>query len=233
VVCAGVIETERHRVTIRSFGHAPLLHIAGARLTGPARVLKSFLDRLGAALGLLLLSPAFFAVAAAIWFADGGPPFFCQTRIGSGGREFRIVKFRTMVIDAEAHKPALMDRNECDGALFKIADDPRTTPIGRVLRRYSIDELPQLINVLRGEMSLVGPRPPLATEVAQYSSDMRRRLLVKPGMTGLWQVSGRSQLSGAQSELLDLRYVENWSLAMDAAILVRTLRAVLTGTGAY
>jgi exopolysaccharide biosynthesis polyprenyl glycosylphosphotransferase len=233
MVCAGIIETARHRVTVRSLAHAPLFHIAGARLSGPSRLVKEAFDRVAAALGLLLLAPLLGAVALAIWLGDGGSPFFHQTRVGRGGRAFRIVKFRTMVVDAEARRAALVERNECDRTLFKIAEDPRTTPIGRVLRRYSVDELPQLLNVVRGEMSLVGPRPPLPCEVAEYSADMRRRLLVKPGMTGLWQVSGRSQLSWAQTELLDVRYVENWSLGLDLSILLRTARAVIAGTGAY
>jgi exopolysaccharide biosynthesis polyprenyl glycosylphosphotransferase len=233
VVCAGIVETVAQRVTIGSVGNAPLFHIARAQLSGPARVVKELFDRLFAALFLLLLAPFIALLAAAIWCADGETPFFRQARVGLDGREFQILKFRTMVVDAEVQKATLTDRNESDGVLFKIAQDPRTTPIGRLLRRYSIDELPQLMNVLRGEMSLVGPRPPLAAEVAAYSPDMRRRLLVKPGMTGLWQVSGRSQLSWAQSELLDLRYVDNWSLALDVSILVRTFRAVVGGTGAY
>jgi exopolysaccharide biosynthesis polyprenyl glycosylphosphotransferase len=233
VVHAGIVETVAQRVTIGSVGHAPVFRIARAQLSGPARVVKDVFDRFFSALLLLLLVPFMALLAAAIWCADGGSPFFSQARVGLDGREFRIVKFRTMVVDAEMRKATLIERNEADGVLFKIAQDPRTTAIGRLLRRYSIDELPQLMNVLRGEMSLVGPRPPLAAEVAAYSPDMRRRLLVKPGMTGLWQVSGRSQLSWAQSELLDLRYVDNWSLALDISILARTLRAVVGGTGAY
>jgi exopolysaccharide biosynthesis polyprenyl glycosylphosphotransferase len=232
LLCAGIIETVRHRVTIRSVGHAPLFHVSPARLSGPSRLMKGAFDRIGAAVGLIVAGPLLILVAVAIWSTDGATPFFCQTRIGRGGRPFRILKFRTMVVDAEELKAELLGLNESDGALFKIAGDPRTTPIGKVLRRYSIDELPQLINVLRGEMSLVGPRPPLPEEVAAYSPDMLRRLLVKPGMTGLWQVSGRSTLSWAQTEILDLRYVENWSLAFDLMILARTARAVIGGSGA-
>jgi exopolysaccharide biosynthesis polyprenyl glycosylphosphotransferase len=232
-ICSGLTETADARLTIRPVEHWPLLQVSGARLSGPSRVVKGVFDRVSALFGLVLISPLLIGVAVAIRRSDGGSPFFCQTRVGLNGREFRIVKFRTMVVDAEARKAELAVHNESDGALFKMADDPRVTPVGRWLRRYSIDELPQLINVLRGEMSLVGPRPPLPQEVATYGSDMRRRLLVKPGMTGLWQVSGRSRLSWAQTETLDLRYVENWSLGFDLLILWRTARAVLVGAGAY
>jgi len=233
LVGAGITEFSRDRVSIRPAAHAPLLHLSRARLYGPARIAKGVIDRLGALLGLLLLSPALAVVAFAIWAHDRGSPFFLQTRVGRHGREFRIVKFRTMVADAEARRDELLTRNESDGLLFKIADDPRITPLGRWLRKYSIDELPQLINVVRGDMSLVGPRPPLPDEAAAYGADMRRRLLVKPGMTGLWQVSGRSELSWAETVRLDLRYVENWSLGFDLMILWRTARAVMGGSGAY
>jgi exopolysaccharide biosynthesis polyprenyl glycosylphosphotransferase len=232
-VCTGLTEIAGERVSIRPAGFTPLVAVAPARLSGPARAVKGIFDRCAALLGLLLISPVLVAVATVIWCGDRGNPFFCQNRVGRDGREFRIVKFRTMVRDAEARKAELLERNESDGVLFKIVDDPRITPIGRWLRRYSIDELPQLINVVRGEMSLVGPRPPLPSEVDQYSADMRRRLLVKPGMTGLWQVSGRSSLSWAETQLLDIRYVENWSLGRDVAILWRTARAVVQGSGAH
>jgi lipopolysaccharide/colanic/teichoic acid biosynthesis glycosyltransferase len=144
-----------------------------------------------------------------------------------------MLKFRSMVLDAEQQLDSLIERNESNGVLFKIRRDPRVTPVGRILRRYSLDELPQLVNVLRGEMSFVGPRPALQREVAQYGPDMHRRLLVNPGMTGLWQVSGRSNLSWSESVELDIRYVENWSLGLDLAILLRTARAVLRSRGAY
>jgi lipopolysaccharide/colanic/teichoic acid biosynthesis glycosyltransferase len=158
---------------------------------------------------------------------------FRQVRVGRDGREFQIYKFRTMYTDAEARLAEVAHLNEGDGALFKMRDDPRVTPVGRWLRRFSLDELPQLINVVLGDMSLVGPRPPLPSEVAQYPADMRRRLVVKPGMTGLWQVSGRADLSWEESIRLDLRYVENWSLTMDLVILARTVTAVLRLSGAY
>jgi lipopolysaccharide/colanic/teichoic acid biosynthesis glycosyltransferase len=153
--------------------------------------------------------------------------------VGRGGDEFRVVKFRTMVVDAERLKGQLLESNEFDGVLFKIRNDPRITKVGALLRRYSLDELPQLLNVVRGEMSLVGPRPPLPDEVARYRTDVRRRLVVKPGMTGLWQVSGRSDLTWEESVRLDLRYVENWSLILDLQILWKTWSVVTRGEGAY
>jgi lipopolysaccharide/colanic/teichoic acid biosynthesis glycosyltransferase len=190
-------------------------------------------DRSAAFFGLLLISPMLVLIALRIWAHDRHNPFFRQNRVGLNGREFGMWKFRTMVVNAEALKGGLAAQNQASGPLFKMAHDPRITPIGRKLRRYSLDELPQLFNVMLGQMSLVGPRPPLADEVRAYGNDMRRRLLVKPGMTGLWQVSGRSDLSWVEAELLDLRYVENWSLGHDFQILWRTIRAVTKGSGAY
>jgi len=163
-----------------------------------------------------------------------GPALFTQYRVGEGGRPFRMFKFRTMVCDAEARLTELApDENDGNGILFKLRADPRVTRVGAVLRRFSLDELPQLFNVLRGEMSLVGPRPPLLTEVDTYESDAVRRLRVRPGMTGLWQVSGRSDLSWGDSVRLDLWYVDNWSIGLDAQILFRTANAVIRGRGAY
>jgi lipopolysaccharide/colanic/teichoic acid biosynthesis glycosyltransferase len=179
-----------------------------------------------------VLAPPMLLVAVAVRL-DGGPALFWQRRIGVGGREFRMVKFRSMAVDAEERLAELRERNEGFGVLFKMHDDPRVTRVGAVLRRYSLDELPQLFNVLAGSMSLVGPRPPLPSEVAGYATDARRRLLVKPGMTGLWQVSGRSDLSWEESVRLDLRYVENWTIALDAKILFRTVHAVVRGNGAF
>jgi lipopolysaccharide/colanic/teichoic acid biosynthesis glycosyltransferase len=156
-----------------------------------------------------------------------------QERVGLNGRSFTMLKFRSMVVDADRRLEDLRGDNISDGLLFKMRSDPRVTPVGRLLRRLSLDELPQLFNVLRGTMSLVGPRPPLPGEVARYDTSVSRRLLVKPGLTGLWQISGRSDLSWEESVRLDLRYVENWSLAMDALILWKTGRAVLSRSGAY
>jgi lipopolysaccharide/colanic/teichoic acid biosynthesis glycosyltransferase len=162
-----------------------------------------------------------------------GPVLYRQERVGRHGRVFRMHKFRTMRVGAEHEQAALAALNEHDGPLFKIRDDPRVTSVGRVLRRWSLDELPQLVDVLTGRMSLVGPRPPLLGEVARYEDDVRRRLLVKPGITGLWQVSGRSDLSWEESVRADLSYVENWHLGLDLRIIARTVGAVLTRSGAY
>jgi exopolysaccharide biosynthesis polyprenyl glycosylphosphotransferase len=210
----------------------PLLRLTHPTFTGASQFLKGALDRVGALLLLALITPMLLAVSLAV-ACDGGPVFFRQQRVGLGGRAFTMVKFRSMVVDAEARLAALADADEGAGLLFKIRHDPRVTPVGRFLRRYSLDELPQLFNVVAGSMSLVGPRPPLPAEVAGYGRDAHRRLLVKPGMTGLWQVSGRSDLSWEETVRLDLRYVENWTLALDAQILVRTVRAIVHGTGAY
>jgi exopolysaccharide biosynthesis polyprenyl glycosylphosphotransferase len=191
-------------------------------------------DRAAAGLLALLISPLLLVIGTAIRLTSRGPAFFRQTRIGKDGREFTMVKFRTMVVDAERQRADLADQNERgEGLLFKIRNDPRVTPVGRFLRKYSLDELPQVVNVLTGRMSLVGPRPPLPEEVALYGADVRRRLLVKPGVTGLWQISGRSDLSWDESVRLDLRYVENWSLTLDLMILWKTAFAVARGAGAY
>jgi lipopolysaccharide/colanic/teichoic acid biosynthesis glycosyltransferase len=162
-----------------------------------------------------------------------GPVFFTQDRVGRDGLVFPMLKFRTMERDAAQRIEFLLTQNEGNGVLFKMRKDPRVTRVGRILRRYSLDELPQLLNVLRGEMSLVGPRPPLPTEVERFGLDMRRRLVVKPGMTGLWQISGRSDLSWEESVRLDVQYVENWSLLLDLTILWRTCAAVVRADGAY
>ncbi|MEU7811092.1 sugar transferase [Pseudonocardia sp. NPDC049154] len=181
---------------------------------------------------VLLVLPVLLAVAVTVKL-DGGPVFFRQTRVGQDGRQFRMVKFRTMVVDAEVRLAALRSANEAAGPLFKIARDPRITRTGAVLRKYSVDELPQLFNVIGGTMALVGPRPALQREVDLYCATARRRLMVKPGMTGLWQVSGRSDLSWDESISLDARYVDTWSPALDLKILVRTVGTVVRGDGAY
>jgi lipopolysaccharide/colanic/teichoic acid biosynthesis glycosyltransferase len=181
---------------------------------------------------LILLFPLLVVIALTVR-RDGGPVFYLQERVGAGGRPFRMVKFRSMSADADKQTAALTSANEAAGPLFKMRKDPRVTAIGAVLRRYSLDELPQLLNVIAGSMSLVGPRPPLVREVETYGPDARRRLMVRPGMTGLWQVSGRSDLSWEETIRLDLRYVENWSIALDAMILWKTVSAVVKGRGAY
>jgi lipopolysaccharide/colanic/teichoic acid biosynthesis glycosyltransferase len=168
-----------------------------------------------------------------IRLSDRGPALFRQTRVGKDGATFSMYKFRTMVVDAERRLAGLRELNEFDGVLFKMRQDPRITRIGARLRKWSLDELPQLFNVLLGDMSLVGPRPPLPDEAARYADHVRRRLVVKPGLTGLWQVSGRSDLSWDESVRLDLRYVENWSLALDLQILWKTIAVTLRGSGAY
>lgn len=231
VVDPGLMEIAGPRLHTAAIDGMPLLQLTEPRFTGLPWVIKSCFDRAGALGLLVLLSPLLLAVAVAVR-RDGGPVFFRQLRVGADGREFRMVKFRSMVVDAEARLAALAAANEGSGPLFKMRADPRVTRVGAVLRRYSLDELPQLFNVLCGSMSLVGPRPPLPTEVAVYERAAQRRLLVKPGMTGLWQVSGRSDLSWEESVRLDLRYVENWTFALDLQILVRTVRAV-RGGGAY
>jgi exopolysaccharide biosynthesis polyprenyl glycosylphosphotransferase len=214
----------------RPLRFAPAGGKAPARAAGA--VVKQLLDVVGALTIILLTLPILVAVALAVR-ADGGPAFFTQTRVGRDGRTFRMVKFRSMVVDAEARKAALLAANEGAGPLFKMKNDPRVTRIGAVIRKYSIDELPQLFNVLTGSMSLIGPRPCQPAEAARYTAEMRRRHAVKPGLTGLWQVSGRSNLSWDESVKLDLQYVDDWSLAMDVKIAAKTFGAVLASRGAY
>ena len=234
LVAPGLMEVAGPRMHVRPFIGLPLLHVEQPRFTGPKRLVKASLDRLTAGLMILLLLPAFLTLAAAVRIDGRGPILFHQQRIGHGGRPFTMYKFRTMVADAEGRRAELLVRNQnSDGLLFKVTDDPRVTRVGRVLRRFSLDEMPQLLNVLVGQMSLVGPRPPLPEEVALYDDSVRRRLLVKPGLTGLWQVSGRSDLTWEESVRLDLRYVENWSLALDLQIIWKTFRAVVQARGAY
>jgi len=232
-VLPGLVDVSVRRVQLDAPAGLALLHIAPPTRHGVQVALKSAVDRTGAGLGLLLLAPLIAVVAAAIRLTSAGPAFHRQIRHGRSGTPFTMWKFRTMVADAESRKADLAAVNENDGLMFKMRRDPRVTRIGRVLRRCSLDELPQLLNVLRGEMSLVGPRPPLPDEVARYDEVERRRLTVKPGITGLWQVSGRSELSWDETMALDLRYVDNWSFAGDVNVMARTLRAVVDGRGAY
>jgi exopolysaccharide biosynthesis polyprenyl glycosylphosphotransferase len=232
VVDPGLMEIAGPRLHVAPVDGLPLLRVTEPAFTGIARVLKTVVDRTIAGVLVLLLAPILLAVMVAIK-ADGGPVFFRQVRLGQGGRPFLMVKFRSMVADAERLRADLLNANEGAGPLFKMVRDPRITAVGTWLRRYSLDELPQLFNVLAGSMSLVGPRPPLPEEARGYTPEAQRRLLVKPGMTGLWQVSGRSDLSWEESVRLDLRYVENWSMALDAMILWKTIGAVATGRGAY
>lgn len=233
VVAPALMEITGPRLHVSPVYGLTLLHVSQPRFTGGRWVFKAVLDRLVAFLALLVIFPVLVIVALAIKIESSGPVLFRQQRVGKAGEQFWMLKFRSMVVDAETRRAALDAANEGAGPLFKMRRDPRVTRVGAVLRRYSMDELPQLVNVLRGEMSLVGPRPPLPKEVEKYAFDARRRLLVKPGLTGLWQVSGRSDLSWEETVQLDLRYVENWSLAMDAVIIWKTANAVLGGRGAY
>ena len=232
IVAPSLTDIAGPRIAVRPVGGLPLLHVDEPTFHGAPRIIKAAMDRVGAFAGLLLLSPLLLVVGAAIRLTSPGPALFRQRRTGADGKEFRVFKFRTMYRDAEARLAELQDRNEREGLLFKIKDDPRITPIGRFLRRTSVDELPQLINVLRGEMSLVGPRP-LPVDDKEFQGHVRRRLLVRPGITGLLQVSGRSDLSWEDAVRLDLYYVENWSISLDLLILLRTITAVFRGSGAY
>ena len=219
------------RVSFRPQGGLPLLHVDEPELTGVRHLLKAGLDRSGALLLLLVLAPVLLVCALLVRATSAGPAFYRQERVGRSGRVFTLWKLRTMQEGSDRLVDAL--ESEGDSVLFKLKQDPRVTPVGRVLRRYSLDELPQLLNVLAGQMSLVGPRPPLPREVEQYEAHVHRRLLVKPGLTGLWQISGRSDLSWEESVRLDLQYVESWSLGLDLTVLAKTGLAVLRGRGAY
>lgn len=232
-VAPALLDVAGPRTTIRPVAGLPLLHMDHPEFTGTRWLIKSFFDRAAVLVGLLMLLPVFAALALVIKLGDDGPVFFRQTRVGKGGSPFTLYKFRTMVVDAEQRKAELAAHNDGDGVLFKMRADPRITRVGRWLRRYSLDELPQLINVLIGDMSLVGPRPALPEEALLYAGHVRRRLAVKPGITGLWQVSGRSDLSWDEAVRLDVRYVENSSFVLDLQILWKTWSAVARGNGAY
>jgi exopolysaccharide biosynthesis polyprenyl glycosylphosphotransferase len=233
IVSSSLVDTDGDRITVRPVDGLPMMHIEHPQFGGARRLVKNVFDVTLALLLLVLAAPLLAAIAIGVKRDAPGPALFRQTRIGKNGEPFAIVKFRTMYVDAEHRLEALRDDNDHTGVLFKIRQDPRITGLGRVLRRWSLDELPQLFNVVAGHMSLVGPRPPLPAEVARYPQEMCRRLVVKPGMTGLWQVSGRADLSWDESIRLDLRYVENWSLTADLVILMRTVSVVLRGSGAY
>jgi exopolysaccharide biosynthesis polyprenyl glycosylphosphotransferase len=233
LVSPGLIEIAGPRLHIRPFVGLPLLSIEEPVFSGWKRVLKGALDRVGAAVALVLIAPVLLAIALAVRLSGPGPVLYRQERVGAYGDHYTMLKFRSMVDGADAKLAELLAHNEGQGLLFKMRSDPRVTPVGRWLRRFSLDELPQLFNVLGGSMSLVGPRPPLPKEVERYDTSIRRRLLVKPGLTGLWQISGRSDLSWEESVRLDLRYVENWTLALDLLILWKTASAVLRSRGAY
>ncbi|MCL9758320.1 sugar transferase [Frankia sp. AiPa1] len=234
LVSSALTDVTGPRISIRPVAGLPLLHVEEPELTGARRAMKALFDRSVAITVLLLASPLLLALALAVCLTSRGPAIFRQTRVGRDGRQFTMYKFRSMYVDAEARKAELEARNErAEGLLFKMRDDPRVTHAGRFLRKWSLDELPQLFNIANGTMSLVGPRPPLPSEVEQYEDEVHRRLMVKPGLTGLWQISGRSDLEWDESVRLDLRYVQNWSLLMDFYILWRTVFAVLRREGAY
>ncbi len=232
VVAPQLTDIAGPRVHIRPVEGLPLLHVEEPKVSGIGWLFKNVMDRLMATVLTLVLSPLLAVICVIIWVSDRGPAFFRQSRVGREGQTFAVWKFRTMYTDAEDRLAHLVDQNESDGLLFKIKNDPRITPVGRFLRRTSLDELPQLFNVLRGEMSLVGPRP-LPADDGDFLGDVRRRLLVRPGMTGLWQVSGRSSLSWDDAVRLDLYYVDNWSLAFDLVIIWRTIAVVFGRKGAY
>jgi exopolysaccharide biosynthesis polyprenyl glycosylphosphotransferase len=223
------------RVRVRPAAGLQLMELEGPRAQNATRISKRTFDLVGAAVLLVLASPLLIATAIAIRMHDGGPVLFRQQRVGRNGDLFDCYKFRSMVMGADGMLDAVASANKHEEGhvLFKAEHDPRVTPPGRLIRRFSLDEMPQFLNVLRGEMSLVGPRPPLPGEVERYSDDVRRRLAVRPGMTGLWQVSGRSDLSWEDSVRLDLYYVDNWSIVQDLAILARTMLAVVSSRGAY
>jgi len=232
-VSPALLDVAGPRTTIRPTAGLTLLHVDHPQLAGFRLVLKGLFDRCAAAAALVMLAPVMAALAAAIWLQDRGPALFTQTRVGKDGHSFRMYKFRTMVVDAEQRRTQLLPSNDSDGVLFKLRKDPRVTAVGAHLRRLSLDELPQLFNVFLGHMSLVGPRPALPDEAEKYAEHVRRRLVVKPGLTGLWQVNGRSDLSWEESVRLDLRYVENWSFALDLQIMWKTISVMMRGSGAY
>jgi exopolysaccharide biosynthesis polyprenyl glycosylphosphotransferase len=233
VVSPGVMDVARSRLAMRPIAGLPLLYIDKPQYQGAKRFQKRAFDFTFAMAALTASLPLLLIAGAAVKLTSSGPVFYKAERIGIDGRPFMMLKFRTMVEDADKELQNLLSANESDGLLFKIKNDPRVTSVGRVLRRFSIDELPQFINVLRQEMSVVGPRPPLRREVEAYDDDVQRRLLVKPGVTGLWQVSGRSDLPWDKAVRLDLSYVDNWSMVGDVLIIAKTLRAVVERRGAY
>ena len=233
MVSPNVIDVVGPRIHLRAVANMPLIHLEEPQYADATRIGKVAFDKTVATLVLFALSPLLLVSALAVKVTSPGPIFYRSTRIGVGGAPFQMLKFRSMVVDAEERLAGLSQTNDGAGPLFKMKNDPRVTPLGSFLRRYSIDELPQLLNVLKGEMSLVGPRPPLPAEVAAYEGHVEKRLLVRQGITGLWQVSGRSDLTWEESARLDLDYVENWSMLRDLQIVWRTIRTVVTSKGAY
>jgi exopolysaccharide biosynthesis polyprenyl glycosylphosphotransferase len=233
VVASSLTNVAGPRIHFRPVEGLPLMHVELPQFEGGKHLLKRVFDVAMSAVALLMLLPVFAVIAIAIRRDSKGPILFRQERVGRNGKTFKMLKFRSMVQTAEADLAALIEKNEGSGPLFKMKNDPRVTRVGQFLRRLSLDELPQFWNVLTGEMSLVGPRPPLQTEVEDYERYVHRRLYIKPGLTGMWQVNGRSDLSWEESVRLDLYYVENWSLTGDLIILWRTLRVFARPVGAY
>ncbi len=236
IVVPAISEIASDRVTMRPVAGLPLVHVDPPRARDALRWSKRAFDILASGIGLLVVAPLLLVVAAIVKRADGGPAFFVQHRVGRDGVLFPFYKFRSMVPNAEQIRSEQLEAHAHDSGntvMFKMQEDPRITKPGKFLRRYSIDELPQLWNVFKGDMSLIGPRPALPSEVDLYDDDARRRLSVRPGITGLWQVSGRSDLSWDETVRLDLYYVDNWSFTQDLSILSRTVRAVLASRGAY
>ncbi|MRT91931.1 sugar transferase [Ancylomarina sp. 16SWW S1-10-2] len=219
------------RSKLSYFNQIPFLTVQNTPGNYLALKIKSFIDYLTASLILLAISPVMLIIALLIKLGDGGPVFFAQKRVGQNGRRFPCLKFRTMVINAEALKASLMDQNEQEGPVFKIKKDPRVTKIGNFLRKTSLDELPQFLNVLRGEMSIVGPRPPVPQEVKEYERWQRRRLSMKPGITCIWQVSGRNNIPFDQWMKMDMQYIDSWSLKLDLILFIKTFKVMLTGDG--
>jgi exopolysaccharide biosynthesis polyprenyl glycosylphosphotransferase len=236
VISSGLTGVGAPRLAVRPVAGLPLLQVEPPVFTKPAYFAKRTFDIVASGLGIILISPFLLIIALAVKLGDGGPIIFKQERVGLNGQTFNMLKFRSMRVDAEKILADLKKQQSADAGnsvMFKMKDDPRVTKVGKFLRRYSLDELPQLFNVLNGTMSLVGPRPPLLREVKTYEKHVYRKFLVKPGITGLWQVNGRSNLSWEDSVRLDLYYVENWSMMEDVQILFRTFKAVVGSDGAY
>lgn len=233
IVTPGLVDIAGTRLIHRVIADMPMLHVEKPQYDRAKSIRKGFFDFCFALLALLAIAPALCGIALAVKCTSRGPVFYLSERIGRDGHPFRMIKFRSMYADAEHHINALIDSNGGNPLFFKVRDDPRVTTVGRVIRKYSLDELPQFFNVLRGEMSIVGPRPQVQREVDSYDGIMRRRLLVKPGVTGLWQVSGRSDLTPEDAMRLDLSYVENWSMVLDLLLIAKTIGTVTRGEGAY
>ncbi|WP_280276478.1 sugar transferase [Nocardia wallacei] len=233
IVAPGLVDIAGTRLTHRLVADMPMLHVEKPQYDRAKSIGKAVFDVCFAGSALLAVAPVLLAIACAVKLTSPGPVFYRSERIGRDGEPFRMIKFRSMYVDADAHVADLIAAAGGNPLLFKLRDDPRVTPVGRLIRKYSLDELPQFFNVLRGHMSVVGPRPQVRREVESYDGMMRRRLLVKPGVTGLWQVSGRSDLSVEDAMRLDLSYVENWSMVLDLLLITRTIGAVTRGDGAY